>query len=254
MHNLTGDSNDAVYKEGGMKESKLILWEEVGPRGLRITYQSHRSCKFGNDEEYSWKFFIPGFKLYLSSDAHPDTYSKYNAIYVRGRDKQGDNNILEFSTTEARDECIQMFRAYNWYWNHERADGNDNRLYKLPDLGGGCIVYEIRAEDGCWWKGGKRPLPKKQEKFYHIGQRFTPCDSDDEYILTATMRDEVNLVCIATEGGGLLARSYGCTVDNIYKITEAEMKPFFDAGFRLKGKGEMTWALVIGHRSRRLRS
>jgi hypothetical protein len=97
-----------------MKKSKWILWEEVGDTGLRIIRQTHRDTDFGIDGDNM--FSVPDKSRCLASYYLPEVGR--SIVFVQGDDKNMDGNILAFPTKEERDECIEMFLAYNWYWNH----------------------------------------------------------------------------------------------------------------------------------------
>ncbi len=81
-------------------------------------------------------------------------------------------------------------------------------------------------------------VPKKEEKFYRIGQKLThkSITSLRDVMLICLhghiLLQKINRVILVTENGSTYG--YYSDVQDLHKITEAEMKPFFDAGFSLK--------------------
>jgi hypothetical protein len=73
--------------------------------------------------------------------------------------------------------------------------------------------------------------PKKEEVFYHIGQRFIHDDDKDEYILACIGGDEFTFIDVK---GGMIKNSRG-TANNSNRISVDEINKFWgDGTFTLK--------------------
>lgn len=94
---------------------------------FKITEQSHRRDEFGDDVGDSSSFTPSiGHELYMSSDTVPEWETELSPkiLFVRGEDKDGDDNILLVDKSDFS-LITQMILEYNQQYNNNSIDLSD---------------------------------------------------------------------------------------------------------------------------------